>query len=253
MKITFLGTGTSTGVPVIACPCEVCHSTDERDKRTRSSIMVQDDKQTIVVDTGPDFRFQMLREQVQDLDSVIYTHQHVDHVLGLDDLRPFNFLLDKDIELYGEERVFESIKKSFYYIFEDGQFGGLPRVNLHTIGLDVFELNGLKITPIRVMHHRLPVLGFRFNDFTYITDANFIDEAEKEKIRGSKILVLNALQKHPHISHFTLEQALALIEELGVPENYLTHVSHKMGTHVKISQELPKNVSFAFDGLKLTL
>ncbi len=217
--------------------------------------MVRHDSHKIVVDTGPDFRTQMLREKVMDLDSVLYTHEHADHVLGLDDLRPFNFMLNKEIELYAEKRVFNGLKQMFHYAFSNAAFGGLPKVNCHDIpeSLAPFRLGEIAITPIRVMHHRLPILGFRFNDFCYITDANFIADEEKEKIKGAKVLVINALQKTPHISHYTLDQALELIDELGVPQNYLTHISHKMGTYASIAPELPDHVQFAYDGLKLHL
>ncbi|SNT11513.1 phosphoribosyl 1,2-cyclic phosphate phosphodiesterase [Ekhidna lutea] len=253
MKITFLGTGTSQGIPVIGCKCEVCSSVDYRDNRLRSSILVEIDGTHIVVDTGPDFRQQMLRERVDKLDAVLFTHAHKDHVAGLDDIRSFNFLQKKDMPIYATSHVLGRLKQEFSYIFEDSKYPGVPRVDTNPIENETFQINGIDIQPIEVMHYKLPVLGFRFGDFTYITDANHIAEEEKEKIKGSKILVLNALQKKSHISHFNLEEALELIEELKPEKGYLTHIGHFMGTHFAVSKELPENVEIAWDGLKLVI
>ncbi len=253
IKITVMGTGTSTGVPVICCNCPVCQSEDPRDNRLRSAILVQSEDRAhpidIVIDSGPDFRQQMLRAKVNDLTAIVYTHEHVDHIIGLDDVRPFNFFRKKNIPLYATQRVQDYIKTVFPYIFAKNQYPGIPQINFNLIDDEIFEIDGIKFTPIQVMHHRLPVLGFRINDFTYITDANFISEKEKDKIKGSKILILNALRKEAHISHFTLKQALDLVEELKPEQAYFTHISHQMGKYEDIQKELPKNVQIAYDGL----
>jgi phosphoribosyl 1,2-cyclic phosphate phosphodiesterase len=253
MQITFLGTGTSQGVPLIGCPCVVCQSKDPRDKRLRTSVLVQTQGKTLVVDTGPDFRQQMLRENVHSLDAVLLSHEHKDHLAGLDEIRAYNFLQKKAMPVYATERVQQAIRREYAYIFEEPHYPGIPKIDLHTIGLKPFDAEGVPVLPVEVMHHQLPVLGFRFGNFTYITDANFIDEKEKEKIYGSDVLVLNALRKEPHISHFTLEQALELIEELKPKRAFLTHISHQLGLHSEVEKELPGNVKIAFDGLKLDL
>ncbi|MFW6371905.1 MAG: MBL fold metallo-hydrolase, partial [Bacteroidota bacterium] len=215
MKITFLGTGTSQGVPIIACNCEVCRSIDPRDQRLRSSVLVETDNLTIIIDTGPDFRHQMLRENVQDLDAVLYTHGHRDHIAGLDDIRAFNFIKQKPMDVYAEKRVIRALQKEFSYIFAEKKYPGVPQVNIHTIDTETFSINGENIIPVRGMHYRLPVLGFRIGDFTYLTDVNYISEEEKEKIFGSKYIVLTGLRKQKHISHFTLDEAIHLIRELS--------------------------------------
>lgn len=253
MKITFLGTGTSQGVPVIACSCEVCKSVDYRDQRLRSSIYVETDQFKIVIDTGPDFRQQMLRERINELDAVLFTHAHKDHTAGMDDIRSYNFVQKKDMPIYATADVQDQLKQEFSYIFAAKKYPGIPQVSLREIGKEPFSINGQTIIPIEVLHHKLPVLGFRFGDFTYITDANYISDEEKEKIKGSKILVLNALQKQPHISHFTLEEAIQLAEELGAEKTYFTHISHQLGLHAEVSRELPENVALAWDGQKIKL
>lgn len=254
MKITMLGSGTSQGVPVIACQCEVCKSENSKDKRLRCSILIETDDQNLVVDTGPDFRQQMLRAEVSDLDAVLFTHEHKDHLAGLDDIRAFNFKNGgKAMSIYATENVQKALKREFAYVFADTKYPGVPEVNLHTIDKMVFKVNDLPITPIQVMHYKMPVLGFRIGNFTYITDANYISEEEKEKVKGSKVLVLNALRQEPHISHFNLEEALALIEELKVDQAYLTHISHLMGKHDDISKLLPDNVALAYDGLVIDM
>lgn len=253
MRITFLGTGTSQGVPVIGCHCEVCRSPSPQDKRLRTSILVEIDRQVLLIDTGPDFRQQMLRENVQQLDAIIYTHEHKDHTAGLDDVRAFNFKQRKAADIYATRQVQAALKKSYDYIFENAKYPGVPKVTLHTIRNQPFEINGIPILPIEVMHYKMPVFGFRFGDFTYITDANFIAPEEKEKIQGTGILVLNALRKEDHISHFTLEEAILLSEELQANETYLIHISHQMGRHETISKELPANVHLGYDGLRLHL
>lgn len=253
MKVIFLGTGTSQGVPVIGCQCEVCTSIDFHDKRLRSSVFIEFNGIHLVIDTGPDFRQQMLRERINHLDAVIFTHAHKDHTAGLDDIRSYNFLQRKDMPVYGTEEVLDQLKREFAYIFAENKYPGIPKVELNPITNAPFNIDGNTIIPIEVMHHRMPVLGFRLGDFTYITDAKSISSTEKEKIKGSKIVVLNALQKEEHLSHLTLEEALELMNELKPEKGYLTHISHKLGTHREVSTELPKNIEIAWDGLQLTL
>ncbi len=253
MNIVFLGTGTSQGVPVIGCDCLVCQSTNEKDKRLRSSVLIQTKHNTIVIDTGPDFRQQMLRANPKRLDAVLFTHEHKDHVAGLDDIRAFNFKQQCDMPLYASQRVCEAIRREFHYAFSENPYPGIPKLTLKTIDQNPFKIDDLSITPIDVLHHKLPVKGFRISDFTYITDAKHIPPKEKEKIKGSKILVLNALRKKEHLSHFTLQEALDLANELDIETTYLTHISHYLGKHEDVQKELPQNVKLAFDGLTLTL
>lgn len=253
MKITFLGTGTSQGVPLIACECEVCKSQDLRDKRLRCSILVESKGKTIVVDTGPDFRQQMLRENVKRIDAVLFTHEHKDHIAGLDDIRAFNFILKKRMQVFASQRVQDAIKREFAYIFADFKYPGIPEIDLITIENTNFQVEDVAVIPIQVMHYKLPVFGFRFGDFVYITDANLIAPEEKEKIKGCKVLVINALRRQAHISHFTLAEALELIEELKPEKAYLTHISHQLGKHQDVANELPANVFQAYDGLVLEI
>lgn len=253
MKVTFLGTGTSQGVPVIGCDCSVCKSLDFRDKRFRSSIHIQIDKLSLVIDTGPDFRSQILREGITQLDAVIFTHEHKDHTAGLDDIRPFNFKQQKDMPVFGKLQVLEQIKREFAYIFSGKRYPGVPRVETIEIDENPFIIEGITITPIPVMHYKLPVLGFRIGDFTYITDANYIPEESLKLIEGTEILVLNALQKESHISHFNLDEAVEMAQKINAKETYFTHISHKLGTHHAVDQELPEGIALAYDGLQLTL
>lgn len=254
MIVRFLGTGTSQGVPVIACSCPVCSSVDFRDKRLRSSIWIQTQNQSIVIDTGPDFRQQMLRNRVSSLDAIVYTHEHKDHIGGLDDVRAFNFFQQRDMPLYARKQVLAQIKSEFYYAFEENPYPGVPHLALHELTGSTFSIGDATFTPIEVMHHKLPVYGFRLGDFTYITDANYISEEELEKVKGSKVLVLNALQKEPHISHFTLAQALEVAEKVGAPQTYFTHISHRLGLHSQVEESLlPAHVRLAYDGLELHL
>ena len=251
MKVTFLGTGTSQGVPVIACECAVCSSPDSKDKRLRSSIMVEQNGKTIVVDTGPDFREQMLRHQVKQLDAILYTHAHRDHLSGLDDIRGFNFKMKRAIDVYCEKRVEAAIRKEFFYAFEEPKYPGVPEMNLHQITLEPFQVLGIPIIPIQVFHHRMKVLGFRFGDFVYITDANRIEPEELEKMKGCKVLVLNALRREEHISHFTLKEAVDLVNLLNPEAAYFTHISHQLGLHQEVEDELPVHIHLAYDGLEL--
>ena len=249
MKITFLGTGTSQGVPVIGCDCNVCQSKDPKDKRLRTSILIEVEDKVFVVDTGPDFRQQMLREDVRNISGILYTHEHRDHVAGLDDVRPINFLKQKPIEIFGEERVLEALKQMIPYAFGENKYPGVPDINLNQINNQGFSIQGVEFLPIRVYHYKLPVFGFRIGDFTYITDANYIPEEEKEKIVGSKYVVVNALRKKQHISHFSLSDALEVVNEFSPRKAYLIHMSHQMGFHERVNAELPEHVSLAYDGL----
>ena len=251
MKITFLGTGTSQGVPVIACRCAACLSENENDQRLRSSILVELDEQVLVVDTGPDFRQQMLRAGVEKLDGVLFTHEHRDHIAGLDDIRAFNFIQKSPLDIFAEERVLRALKSGFPYIFAEKKYPGVPQVFMHPISSDAFRVGEVEIIPIRMMHYRLPVIGFRIGDFAYLTDANYISETEKEKLFGVKYLVVNALRREVHISHFTLSQAITLIAELSPRMGYLTHISHQMGPSREWEQELPPQIQPAYDGLVL--
>lgn len=249
MKITFLGTGTSQGVPVIACDCEVCTSPDPRDKRLRTSIMIEAEGKVIVIDSGPDFRYQMLRAKVKHLDAIVFTHEHKDHIAGMDDIRAFNYRQSNAIDVYANERVQEALKREYSYIFAEIKYPGIPEINLHTIGMKPFNVGDIKFIPIEVMHYKLPVLGFRIGDFTYITDAKTISEHEKQKVKGTKTLVINALQMEKHISHFTFVEAIAFAREIGAEQTYFTHISHRLGRHASVLPVLPKNISLAYDGL----
>ena len=231
----------------------VCKSPDPRDKRLRTSILVESKGKTIVVDTGPDFRQQMLREKVKHMDAVLFTHEHKDHTAGLDDIRAFNFILKKRIDVYADLRVQAAIRREFAYIFEDFKYPGIPEIDFHIIENKAFQIQEVQVLPIEVMHYKLPVFGFRFSDFVYITDAKSISESEKKKIRGCKVLVINALRRKSHVSHFTLDEALELIKELNPDTAYLTHISHQLGLHAEVEKELPLNVFQAFDGLKLEI
>ncbi len=253
VDIIFLGTGTSQGVPVIGCDCKVCNSTAPEDKRMRTSVFVRSGEINLVIDTGPDFRMQMLNAGIKRLDAVLFTHEHRDHVAGLDDIRPYNFRQQKPMDVYSEERVFNALKHEFPYIFTENKYPGVPQLNNHIIDNEAFRIGSLEIIPVRAMHYRLPVLGFRIGDFAYLTDVNYISEEEKEKLLGVKYFVINALRKEQHISHYTLDEALKLIEELSPRRAYLTHISHQMGLHSEVQSELPSNVILASDGLTLEI
>lgn len=249
MKVTFLGTGTSQGVPLIGCTCEVCASESTFDKRLRSSIQIDINNKVFVIDSGPDFRQQMLRAKTKQLDALLFTHEHKDHIAGMDDIRAFNYLNKKVIDVYASLPVQAALRREYQYVFAEKKYPGIPEINLITIDSSPFFIDGVEVIPIEVLHYKMPVLGFRIQDFTYITDANFISEKEKEKIKGSKVLVLNALRKEKHISHFTLDEAIALAQELEIPTVYFTHISHQLGLHKEVSKILPSNMHLAFDGL----
>ena len=249
MKITFLGTGTSQGVPVIACDCSTCLSSDLKDKRLRTSVMLETDETMLVIDAGPDFRQQMLREHVSKLDAIILTHEHKDHIAGLDDVRAFNYKSQDAIDIFCEERVQKVIKKEYSYVFSEYQYPGIPKMRLNPIAEHGFSVGKMEIIPVRVFHYRLPVYGFRVGNFAYITDANYIPEESKEKLFGVKYLVVNALRKEKHISHFCLREALDLIREISPKKAFITHISHQMGLHREVSKELPPEIKLAYDGL----
>ena len=238
---------------MIGCDCEVCNSGDARDKRLRSSILVQSTHTTIVVDSGPDFRQQMLRENVKQLDAVLFTHSHKDHIAGLDDVRAYNYFQQKPMQVYGTEATLYRIKEEFNYAFFEHKYPGIPSINLNTIAEDTFTVGDIKAEPIPVWHMFMPVMAFRFGDFTYITDANRIDESSKQKIKGSKIMVVNALRREKHVSHFTLEEACALADELEIPQVYFTHISHQLGLSELVNKQLPATRQLAYDGLKINL
>jgi phosphoribosyl 1,2-cyclic phosphate phosphodiesterase len=251
LKITFLGTGTSQGVPIIGCKCNVCQSLDYRDKRLRTSIHVAIDERSFVIDTGPDFRQQMLRENITRLDAVIFTHAHRDHTAGLDDVRAYNFMQNMDMPVYGTIPTLDQLRIEYAYAFAPDAYPGIPRLNLHIIDDRPFEIAGIPILPLPVMHLHMPVLGFRFKNFSYITDAKSINDDTVERLKGTEILVINALQRDWHISHFNLEEALEFVQRVNPRKTYFTHISHKLGLHAAIEKELPENISLAFDGLRL--
>lgn len=253
MEITFLGTGTSQGIPVIACDCEVCTSDNSKDNRLRTSIFIKKNNVSFVIDSGPDFRYQMLREKVKHIDGIVYTHEHKDHVAGLDDIRAFNFKQNSHINLYAEDRVLDAIRKEFSYIFSGIQYPGIPQVECISIDNTKFELEGISILPIRAFHHKLPIFGFRIDDFVYLTDLKTVPEEELDKLQNLDVLVISALRREKHVSHLTLQDALDFIDIIKPKKAYLTHLSHQMGLHNEVSKELPNNVFIAYDGLKLIL
>jgi len=252
LKITFLGTGTSQGVPVVACKCPVCQSDDSRDKRLRSSVMFECEGKNIVVDCGPDFRYQMLREKVDNIRAVLFTHEHRDHVAGLDDIRSYNWVNKAPVDIYAETRVLDAVMCMFSYAFKlDNKYPGTPQINVNIIDENPFYIDSVKITPIRGMHYFIPVLGYRIGDITYITDFNKIEDSEIEKLKDSKVLVVNALRKEEHISHFTLSEAIELIQKVNPEKAYITHIGHQMNKHEVEERDLPSNIHFAYDGLTI--
>ncbi|WP_129714983.1 MBL fold metallo-hydrolase [Pedobacter sp. SYP-B3415] len=254
MKITFLGTGTSQGIPVITCPCAVCQSTDPRDKRLRVSVFIETGSESICIDSGPDFRYQMLRAGIQDLDAIVYTHEHKDHIAGLDDIRPFNYLRHKHIDIYAVERVQQALRREFSYIFSDQKYFGLPQIKMYEInnGED-FSIGETRIKPFSIMHHLLPITGYRIGDFVYITDAKTVPPESLDVIKGCDVLVINALQREPHVSHFTYDEALDFAAGVGARQTYLTHMSHNLGKHADVERDLPQGLHLAYDGLVLDL
>lgn len=255
MKITFLGTGTSQGVPPIGCQCNVCSSNNFKDKRLRASIHLEWNGLSFVVDAGPDFRYQLLRLGIRKLDALLFTHEHRDHTGGLDDIRPFNYLMGSNhhVQVYCSNQVLEALKNQYDYIFQPVPYPGVPLIDFNIIENKEFEIEGNKITPIQVLHYKLPVFGFRFDNFAYITDANFIADSEIDKLKNLDVLVLNALHRAPHISHFTLEQAVVMANRIGAKQTYFTHMSHHMGLHDEVCNELPSNIQLAYDGLELII
>jgi len=253
LKITFLGTGTSQGVPVIGCRCEACLSTDIKDKRLRSSILLEDGETSVVIDTGPDFRQQMLRADVRKLSAVLFTHAHWDHFAGLDDIRSFNWMSKSPMDVFAEVSVIDTIRSAFPYIFAEHKYPGVPQVILHEIAEENFSIGSMDIIPIRMYHHKLPVVGFRINDFAYLVDANYLPEDQYSKLQGLKYLVVGALRREKHISHFSVPEAIEIIENLKPEEAYLTHISHQIGPQSAFRTELPDHILTAFDQLVLEL
>ena len=252
MRLTFLGTGTSQGVPVIACRCRVCRSGDSRDRRLRTSALLEVEGRNILFDIGPDFRQQMLREDVSRLDAILITHAHRDHVGGLDDIRSFNYVQHSKMDVYLNAEARFAIERDYHYIFEPHQYPGLPEADLHTVEAP-FRAAGVEVVPVKAMHKDLPVLGYRIGAMAYITDANYMAPAEIAKLKGVKVLVINALRREKHFSHYSLPEALAVIEEVAPERAYLTHMSHEMGLHEEVSATLPPHVALAYDGLKVEI
>jgi len=250
MKVTLLGTGTSQGVPVIACECAVCKSLDPRDKRLRSSVMLSKNGHNIVIDSGPDFRQQMLRERVMNLDAIVYTHEHKDHIAGMDDVRAFNFKASRDMHLYGNQGVGEALRREFHYAFSDFKYPGVPEVVFHEIDKESFQIGDFEILPVDVLHYKMPVKAFRVGGFGYITDANFIATSEIEKFSGIDVLVINALRKEKHPSHFNIKEAIAIVETIQPKKAYFTHISHLLGKHADVAKELPSGIEIAWDQLQ---
>lgn len=254
MKITFLGTGTSQGVPIIGCTCEVCTSANPKDNRLRTSVLIQTQGKNIVIDSGPDFREQMLRAKINRLDGLLITHAHKDHIAGLDDIRAFNFIQKEAINVYCTEQVEAQLRREFAYIFAEKKYPGVPELNIHNIYPNSkFEVAGILVNPIEVLHYKLPVMGFQVNNFVYITDANYISAPEMEKIKNCKTFVINALRQEKHISHFTLNEAIEVVQQVNPEQAYLIHISHQLGLHEVVSNGLPANIHLSFDGLTLEI
>ncbi len=250
-RLTFLGTGTSQGVPVIGCKCKVCTSSNSKDKRLRSSVLIEVNQKRILIDAGPDFRQQLLRENIENLDAILLTHEHKDHTGGLDDIRAINYLQGNILPIYCEERVEKSLHREYSYAFCEIKYPGIPEFDIRVIDSEPFNIQGIEIIPIRAYHYKLPVLGYRIGNITYITDANRIEESEFNKITGSKILVINTIRESKHISHFSLSEAIEVAQKVGANATYLTHLSHQIGTHNHLSSILPPGVYASYDGLSL--
>lgn len=250
-RIIFLGTGTSQGIPMIGCHCDVCNSNDPRDKRLRTSAFVEYEGLRLIIDAGPDFRTQMLRAHIDNATAILLTHNHKDHTGGLDDVRSFNYLSKRSFPIYAEKYVQESLKREYAYAFGENKYPGVPDYELHTIDENPFTINGVTICPIRAMHYKLPVLGYRFGDLAYLTDANYISDEEIEKIKGVRIFVINTIRREKHISHFSLPEALEVIRKVGAERSYITHLSHQLERHADLEKVLPENVFAAYDGLQL--
>tara|TARA_B100000900_G_scaffold75662_1_gene60489 strand:- start:8245 stop:9006 length:762 start_codon:yes stop_codon:yes gene_type:complete len=247
MKVTLLGTGTSQGIPVIACDCDVCLSKNKKDKRLRTSAMIEVNNETFIIDTGPDFRQQMLTNNVRNISGILYTHHHKDHVAGMDDIRAFNYKWRKDINIYCNNITEKALYNEFPYVFEKVKYPGVPKVNINLFLNKEFYVNGIKIIPIEAMHYKLTVFGFRINNFVYLTDVSEISIKEKQKLFNADLIVLDALRKEKHISHFSLEEALSLLKEVKPKQAVLTHISHYMGLHDEVNKELPDNIKLGFD------
>ncbi len=253
MKITVLGSGTSQGVPIIGCTCEACCSKDPKDNRLRTSVLVDAGNDVILIDAGPDFRQQMLREKVSRLDAIIFTHEHRDHIGGLDDVRAFNYINQAPMDVYAENRVINALKKEYNYVFSDEKYPGVPQLKMHRIDETPFKIGETEIIPIRIMHYNLPILGFRIGSFTYITDANLIDDNSIAKISGTQHLIINALRKRKHISHFSLDEAIETSQKCHAQKTYLIHMSDQMGLHNEVNASLPENVSLTYDGMTINI
>lgn len=249
VRLTFLGTGTSQGVPMIACGCEVCRSGDSHDKRLRSSVMVESRGVRVIIDAGPDFRYQMLREHVRSIDAILLTHEHKDHTGGIDDVRAFNYFQDKPVDIYATERVQRAVRKDFDYAFAEEKYPGVPEIRLHTIDSEPFTVGDLEITPVCGKHFMLPVTGFRIGRIAYLTDFNHIEDSQLEKLRGLDYLVINALRHEKHISHFTVREAVEVSRKVAPRHTLLTHASHQIGLYRDICGTLPEGVGLAYDGL----
>ena len=253
MKVTFLGSGTSQGIPVVACSCDVCKSTNSKDKRLRSSVLIETNDTVLLIDAGPDFRYQMLRKQVGQLDAILITHAHRDHTAGLDDVRSFNFIYRKSMDIYASKNDQKEIKREFSYAFGAVDYPGLPKYNLRTLTDEDFNINGIGITPLRALHRSMEVYGFRIGDFAYITDTNYIPGSTLAQLDNVRYMVVSAVRKEPHVSHYNLEQAVKVLQFINPEMGYVTHLSHLMGFHDEVEKELPPGIRLAYDGLELVL
>lgn len=253
LKLTFLGTGTSQGVPMIGCDCEVCTSADKHDKRLRSSVMIESGTTRIIIDAGPDFRYQMLRENIKHIDAILLTHEHKDHIAGIDDVRAFNYFCSGAIPIYATERVARVVKKDFDYAFSEYKYPGVPEIDLNEITGENFTVGDISVTPINGRHYQLPVTGFRVGKLAYLTDFNHIEESEIEKLKGIETLVINALRHEKHISHFNVSEAIEVSRKTEAKHTYLTHMSHQIGLYEAAKHTLPADISYAYDGLTVTI